>query len=55
MLFAIVLVIVWMVSLDRRIDPCWLRKFCDANPEIKDAAKKAAAATATELIDRYLK
>jgi hypothetical protein len=53
-LFAIVLVIVWVASLLAAVIVL-LRKLSSVNPEIKFAAKKAAAATATELIDRYLK
>ncbi len=54
MLFGIVLVIVWTASLIAALI-LLVRKFCDANPEIKAAAKKAATDRATELIDRVLK
>jgi len=54
MLFAIVLGFVFMLIFITGLG--WLAvKIGNANPEIKDAAKKAAATTATQLIDRYLK
>ncbi len=50
----IVLGFAWMVLFLAVLIMC-ARKFANANPEIKDAAKKAAAAKATQLIDRFLK
>ena len=51
MLFGIVLGFVWTFSLSAGLIVL-VRKFCDANPEIKDAAKKAATNRATQLVDR---
>jgi hypothetical protein len=31
------------------------RKFCDANPEVEEAAKKALATKAMQLINRWFK
>jgi len=54
MLFAIVFGFVFMLIFITGLG--WLAaKIGNANPEIKDVAKKAAATTATQLIDRYLK
>jgi hypothetical protein len=52
--FAIGLVVVWTVSLLAALI-FLIRKFLGANPEMKDAAKKAATDRATQLINRVLK
>jgi hypothetical protein len=45
---------VWTVSLLAALI-FLIRKFLSANPEMKDAAKKAATDRATQLINRVLK
>jgi len=34
---------------------CLMKKFLQNNPEVKDAAKKAASSKAIELINRFLR
>jgi hypothetical protein len=54
MFLAMLLVVVWTVSLVAALI-FLVRKFCEVNPEMKDAAKKAATDRATQLIDRLMK
>ena len=54
MLFAIVFGFIWTLIFLAGL-AVLVRKIGNANPEIKAAAKKAVATTATQLIERYLK